>query len=295
MSRVNVIALIVFGGLLAWVFSLDGDTTQGIQKKVLGIFSPFQRAGTEIAESAQEVGDKTPLDPRQLLDENELLRREVSELRIYRDELVKLREEWNEVTRLLELKEESHLSLISSRVIGRDPSLFSPKLTINKGSRSGIAVESPVLNDRGLIGKTNVVGMSEATVLLLTDEQCQVAVRVEGTHEQGIIKGIRGTPSGAPLLNLMYLSKYARILPGAKVFTSGEGGIFPPGIAIGEVKDFEVLPDGFSKATVIPAVDFSRLKFVFVMDRQSLPETEKDIGGSSSSSGAIVEKRKEER
>ena len=48
MSRVNVIALLVFGGLLVWVFSLDGGTTQGIQKKVLAIFSPFQRAGTDI-------------------------------------------------------------------------------------------------------------------------------------------------------------------------------------------------------------------------------------------------------
>ncbi|MGK0189535.1 MAG: rod shape-determining protein MreC [Verrucomicrobiales bacterium] len=268
MSRGNVIALILFGGLLAWVFSLDGETTQGIQKKVLSVFSPFQRAGTDIAESAQKIGDKTPMDPRQLLNENEALRREVSELRIYRDELVKLREEWNEVTRLLELKEEFHLSLISSRVIGRDPSLFSPKLTINKGSHSGIAVESPVLNDRGLIGKTNVVGMSEATVLLLTDEQCQVAARVEGTNERGIIKGIRGTPSGEPLLNLMFLSKYARILPGAKVFTSGEGGIFPRGIPIGEVMDFNVLTDGWSRATVIPSVDFSSLKFVFVMERQ---------------------------
>jgi rod shape-determining protein MreC len=223
MSRVNVIALLVFGGLLVWVFSLDGGTTQGIQKKVLAIFSPFQRAGTDIGESVKEIGETRPLDPRQLLDENEMLRREVSELRIYRDELVKLREEWNEVTLLLELKEESHLSLISSRVIGRDPSLFSPKLTINKGAHSGIAVESPVLNDRGLIGKTNVVGMSESTVLLLTDEQCQVSARVEGTNERGIVKGIRGTPSGAPLLKLMYLSKYARIEPGAKVFTSGEG------------------------------------------------------------------------
>ncbi|MEZ5329372.1 MAG: rod shape-determining protein MreC [Verrucomicrobiales bacterium] len=267
MSRVNIIALVIFGGLLAWVFSLDGETTQGIQKKVLAIFSPFQRAGTDIGESIREIGDNRPLDPRQLLDENEMLRREVSELRIYRDELVKLREEWNEVTRLLELKEESHLSLISSRVIGRDPSLFSPKLTINKGSHSGIAVESPVLNDRGLIGKTNVVGMSESTVLLLTDEQCQVSARVEGTNLQGIVKGIRGTPSGAPMLKLTYLSPDARIQPGAKVFTSGEGGLFPAGIAIGDVKEFQVLVDGYSEATVIPAVDFSSLKFVFIMER----------------------------
>ncbi|MDA0813183.1 MAG: rod shape-determining protein MreC [Verrucomicrobia bacterium] len=276
MSRVNVIALLVFGSLLVWVFTLDGETTQGIQKKVLGIFSPFQRAGTDIGESVREIGDTRPLDPRQLLGENEMLRREVSELRIYRDEQVKLREEWNEVTRLLELKEESHLSLISARVIGRDPSLFSPKLTINKGDHSGIAVESPVLNDRGLIGKTNVVGKSESTVLLLTDEQCQVSARVEGTNERGIVKGIRGTSSGAPLLKLMYLSKDARIQPGAKVFTSGEGGLFPAGIAIGEVKDFRILVDGYSEATVIPAVDFSSLKFLFIIERKLLDESNKN-------------------
>ena len=275
MSRVNVVALILFGILLVWVFSLDADTTQGIQRKVLSVFSRFQRGGTEIRETLKEVGNNRPLDPRQLLEENELLRREVTELRIYRDELVKLRDEWNEVTRLLELKEESHLSLIAARVIGRDSTLLNRKLIINKGSNSGIAVESPVLNDRGLIGKTNLVGMSEATVLLLTDEQCQVAARVEGTNIQGIVKGVRGSPAGEPLLKLMSLSKDARIEPGARVFTSEHGGVVPAGIAIGEVRDFKVLEVyGYSEATIVPSVDFANLDFVFVMDRGRDKESE---------------------
>lgn len=268
MSRGNVIALILFTALLAWVFNLDPGTTQGIQRKVLSLFSPFQRAGTEIRNSVAKAGDKRPLDARELLEENELLREEVARLRVHHEELVRLTSDWREVTRLLKLKEETDLQLITARVIGRDTSLISRTLTINKGSHSGIAVESPVLNDRGLVGKTNVVGMQEATVLLLTDEQCQVSARIEGTNERGLVKGIRGTPSGEPLLKLTYLSKDARIQPGAKVFTSGDGGLMPPGISIGEVKEFRVLPDGYSDATVVPAVDFSSLKFVFIMERQ---------------------------
>jgi rod shape-determining protein MreC len=275
MSRSNVIALIVFGSLLVWVFSFDADTTQGIQRKVLSFISPFQRAGTEIENGLSSLGEEVPQDPRALIQENERLRQEVAKLRVYRSELVKLREEYNEITRLLELKEMSHLSLISARVIGRDSTMWWRTVTIDKGSRDRIAVESPILNDRGLIGKTHVVGSAASTVLLLTDEQCKVSVRVEGTNEKGIVQGMRGTPSGEPLLKLLYLSKYAKIEKGARVFTSGVGGLFPPGLPIGEVKDFRVPDHGVnSEATVVPAADFSQLKFVFVMERAYSEEVE---------------------
>ena len=267
MSRTNAIALIVFGVLLVWVFSLDAETTQNIQKKVLSLFSPFQRAGTEIQDSLEGVGESAP-DPRKLLEENERLRNEVAELRIYRDDLVKLREEYNEITSLLGLKQMSHLSLISSRVIGHDSSHWWRTVTIDKGTNNGIAVESPVLNDQGLIGKTHLVDKAASMVLLLTDEQCQVSARIEGTNEKGLIQGIRGTPSGRQLLKLSTYSK-RKVELGSRVFTSGAGGLFPPGILIGEVKNFRLLKNqGYGEATVEPAVDFSKLNFVFVMERE---------------------------
>ena len=58
---------------------------------------------------------------------------------------------------------------------------------------------------------------------------------------------------------------------GAKVYTSGKGTVFPSGILVGEVTKFLSLDDG-GEALVRPAVDFDRLKYVFIIDRGE-PET----------------------
>ena len=67
-----------------------------------------------------------------------------------------------------------------------------------------------------------------------------------------------------PLLDLNFLSKQANLQPGQKVYTSGVGGVFPPGLLLGTAKSFRVRElDG--QAQLIPAVDLSKLEDVFVV------------------------------
>jgi rod shape-determining protein MreC len=101
-------------------------------------------------------------------------------------------------------------------------------------------------------------------VLLISDENCKVAATVEGTREQGIVRGERASHTGAPVISLNYLSKQANLKPGQKVYTSGIGGVFPPGVLVGAVKEFKVRElDAY--ATLIPAVDLTTIQDVFVV------------------------------
>jgi rod shape-determining protein MreC len=101
-------------------------------------------------------------------------------------------------------------------------------------------------------------------VILLTDEACQVSVKVAGTPEVGIVSGQRGSYGEEPRLRLRYLSKNAPVRPGMKVVTTGRGRIFPPDITVGTIESFE--PGAVdSEALVKPAVDFRNLEFVFVV------------------------------
>ena len=103
-----------------------------------------------------------------------------------------------------------------------------------------------------------------AVVLLVSDENCRVACSVEGTREQGIVSGERVTGSVSPLLDLNFLSKQADVRTGAKVYTSGVGGVFPSGLLVGVVQSFRVRElDG--QARITPAVDLSHLEDVFVV------------------------------
>jgi rod shape-determining protein MreC len=122
----------------------------------------------------------------------------------------------------------------------------------------------PVLTEDGLVGKTTTVSKNVSTVLLIADETCKVAATVEGTREQGISRGERTSTTAAPELSLTFLSKTADLKPGQKVYSSGVGGVYPSGVAIGTVKDFKVRElDG--KATLIPAVDLTTLQDVFIV------------------------------
>jgi rod shape-determining protein MreC len=101
-------------------------------------------------------------------------------------------------------------------------------------------------------------------VVLISDEACRVAVSVEGTREQGIVKGERASSSTSPSIGLNFLSKQANLKTGANIYTSGVGGVFPSGVLVGQVKDFKVRElDGH--ASVVPAVDLTTLEDVFVV------------------------------
>jgi len=117
----------------------------------------------------------------------------------------------------------------------------------------------------GLVGRTTTVSKDLSIVLLLTDENCQVAARVEGTNEQGILSGQRVTGNASPELVLNFLSRDANLQPGMKVFTAGvSGAVFPAGIPLGTIKEFRTRElDG--QALIEPAADFSALDDVFVV------------------------------
>ena len=68
----------------------------------------------------------------------------------------------------------------------------------------------------------------------------------------------------APLLDLNFLSKQANLQPGQKVYTSGVGGVFPSGLLIGTVEEFQVRElDG--QAQLAPGGRFAKLEDVFVV------------------------------
>jgi rod shape-determining protein MreC len=153
---------------------------------------------------------------------------------------------------------------VPAEVITRDSSTWWRTVTVNRGKQDGIDSDMPVVTDEGLVGKTTTVSANITIVLLVSDENCRVAANVEGTREQGIATGERVTGGVAPLLNLNFLSKQANLQPGQKAYTSGVGGVFPPGLLIGAVKEFRVRElDG--QAQLTPAVDLTKLEDVFVV------------------------------
>lgn len=269
MRKLNLVFLAIFLGAMAWVFMMDRDTTRAIQQRVLTIFSPFIDASSAV-DSATSTLTKEPLDPAALRTENERLRQEVSRLRIVSQRYEQAREENDRLRRMLDYKESAPLELVPARVIQRTAGNWWSSLVIDKGLADGVGTDSPVLTEAGLVGKTAQVSERRAVVILLTDEQCRVAARIEGTPEQGILMGQRGGFETRPDLVMRFLSKDARLRRGMMVYSSGVGGLFPVGLPLGKVKEFRSL-EIYGEALIEPAVDFGSLTDVFVVRTPSAP------------------------
>lgn len=263
MNRTSVIALVVFVAVVGYLVSFNTDATRRLQATVYQMLSPFLSTGSGLQKQITSVrtGLKTLED---LERENQGLRVENRSLRATNQALRDVEHEVNRLRQALAYRERSAFKLVPAEVVTRDSSTWWRTVTINRGKDDNIEPDMPVVTDEGLIGKTTTVSKNISVVLLVSDENCKVASSVEGTREQGIANGERVTAGLTPALNLNYLSKQANLQPGQRAVTSGVGGVFPVGLAIGTVRNFRVRElDG--QAQLVPAVDLAKLEDVFVV------------------------------
>lgn len=264
-SRFNIIGGIIFVVLLVavLVFGANQQSLRRMQSGFLSIISPFLKSGSEI--------DRRVKGFREGMKRLDELETEVARLKAINSKLLaerrdqdELQNKINQLTEALKYRAQAPFELMPARVIARDASTWYNNVVIDRGSAEGIKTDMAVITEAGLVGKTQAVSEHSAIVVLLADEACKVAAKIKGSREQGIVKGERASSSVMPTISLNYLSKNAALENNAEVFTSGVGGVFPPGIKIGNIRDFKAR-DLDAYATVIPAVDLTTLEDVFVV------------------------------
>jgi rod shape-determining protein MreC len=122
-----------------------------------------------------------------------------------------------------------------------------------------------VLTSDGLVGRISSVGYAHSQVVLVGNPACRVSVRVVNpAHDLGVIGP--GGPLDNSLMDLSYLSGTANLKPGQQVVTSGEGGIFPPGITVGQIVDSRQAEYGlYTEARVKLSASLGTLDEVWVL------------------------------
>ena len=225
---------------------------------------PFQRAWRAVS---NKVGSRIAGAWRgsAASAENVRLRREVASLALERDDLARLESENERLRRALDYSEGERGTWLAAEVLSRAHALAAGRhvLRTDKGSNAGVAEGAVVTVPEGLVGRVMSVTPHTSEVLLVTDASLKVACEVA-------LPGgdfLRGTLSGGSdeRLVLKHILSKAEVPPRSPVFTSGLGGIFPKGIAVGTL--LEVRQDQDSprrEGEVLPAVDFSTLKDVFI-------------------------------
>jgi rod shape-determining protein MreC len=189
---------------------------------------------------------------------------EVRTLALERQQLLAERAEAERLKKLLAFAQESpERRYLGARVIGvRLGTAGRQLLTVDRGSAEGVARMMPVVVAEGVVGRVSAVTGSTADVLVLTDLNSSIAVRVDRTRARANVRGL-GKPDGA---KLEYALRTEDMIEGDLLVTSGTDGVFPRGLPVGRVTQLNRTGHGlFQDARVVPAVDATRLEEVLVI------------------------------
>lgn len=206
-----------------------------------------------------------------VFSENRRLREENARLRQWQDVARRLEPENARLRRLLSAGVDPPNTFITARVVGDAGGPFVRTMLLSAGERDGIEKGQAVVADGGFVGRIAEVGQRSARVLLLTDLNSRVPVALEGSRLRAVLAGDN---SGLPRLE--YLPAGAEIAIGDRIVTSGDGGLFPPGLAVGRVVSARE-----GSARVQPLVELDQLEYVRVVSFESprLPVAEFGRGG----------------
>ena len=235
---------------------LVGEVYGPVESTVDGIVAPVVAVPGWLRTRHELAGDIDRLE-----SENDRLRSELATGDYDRNRL----QEYDDLTAAAESL--GH-ALVPARVIGIGPAQsFSRTVTIDAGSRAGIAPDQTVVNGDGLVGRVLRVTSTTATVLLVVDADSTVGGRVGRSMQVGFLHG-RGELGADAALDLELVDQTYVPGEGETVVTWGsqDGAPYVAGVPVGRVASvYSSLRETTQRAVIEPFVDFTALDVVGVV------------------------------
>lgn len=188
-------------------------------------------------------------------EQNQELRRELQQMRAWREAALQLEQRNAQLLDMNRVRLDPQLTHVTGVVLADSGSPFRKSVLINVGARDGIVDGWAVMDALGLAGRIAGVGQRSSRVILLTDTNSRVPVTVQPSGLRAILSGDN---SEAPVLEFLDGPEAPR--PGDRVVSASDGGVFPPGLLVGEV----VLGTD-RRLRVRLAADYGRLDFLRVL------------------------------
>lgn len=165
-----------------------------------------------------------------LREENAHMERHLALVRDDLAELARLRD-------LIGLKPPPEWGAVGSRVLaGRfGPRAALETVMIDRGYATGAAPGTPLVTNKGLVGRVFRASPHIATVLLLTDQNFRAAVVTSEGRVPGVLLGAGARAN----LEVRYMAPNAKVFPGELLVTSGLDEVFPKGIPVARIVSVE--------------------------------------------------------
>jgi rod shape-determining protein MreC len=232
-----LVTLLVANLIIMAVDARDADGRQKILRVWTQTFaSPLQSTSSKVTGATSGFFQQI-WNFRRTARENEQLRERLTQVETELHTAQQSAAENERLKELLKLNEQSDIKSVPARVIARDPSVWFNTITINRGTSSGIAVNMPVVTAGGIVGRVITVSPWASQVMLITDEKAGAGA-VVGQLGSGALGSVKGRADlGVALIEMRYVSGLEKVETGDYVMTTGQDGIYPPGLNVGRVVD----------------------------------------------------------
>lgn len=198
-------------------------------------------------------------------EQNQELRRELQRMKGWREAALQLEQKNAQLLALNNVKLNPRLAFITGEVMTDSGSPFSQSALVNIGRQDGVRDGSAAVDGLGLVGRIAGVGEVTSRILFLSDVSSSVPVIIIPSGRRAIV---RGDNTIVPPID--FLDSEVGVQAGSRVMTSGDGGVFPSDILIGQVA---IDPQGHFRVRL--AADYENLDFIRVL--KVTPR--EDIGG----------------
>ncbi|HVJ55021.1 MAG TPA: rod shape-determining protein MreC [Aliidongia sp.] len=253
-QRFTYSALVLASLAVIVIGKADVSLVERARSAVADVMVPILSTLSQPVAAVSGAVDKVEAMTR-LYQDNEALKAENATLMQWQQAAHRLDRENQELRSLLNYQPEGAGWFVTAEVIGTSGGSYSRNLLVDRGQRDGVAKGQAVVSGSGLVGRVAEVGERAARVLLLTDLNSRIPVAFESTHERAILAG-----DNTDLPQLIYLPVHAKVAVGDKILTSGDGGVFPPGLPVGVVTSID------GGVRVEPASDLSRIDYTRIID-----------------------------
>jgi len=190
-----------------------------------------------------------------IYEQNQELRRELQQMKAWREAALQLEQKNAKLLDLNNVKLNPKLTFTTGVVMTDSGSPFRQSALINIGRRDGVVDGWAAMDGLGLVGRISGVGKNASRVLFLTDSSSRIPIEITPSGLKAILAG-----DNTALPPLEFIEGADQVRPGDRVITTGDGGVFPPGLLAGTV-----LLGGDGRLRVKLAADYRRLEFLRII------------------------------
>lgn len=205
---------------------------------------------------------------QKVLEQNKELRRELLQIKEWREAARQLEQENARLLDLNKVRLDPKFTHVTGVVLADSGSPFRQSVILNVGKRDGVINGWATMDGIGLVGRISGVGDTTSRVILLSDSASRIPITIQPSGQRALLAGDN---THRPIIE--FLEQPEQVRPGDRVVTSGDGGVFPANLLVGQIA-----LDRDGNLRVRMAADIEQLEFLRVI-RTRVRETITDPGG----------------